>query len=71
MPPDGPDTGRSKRKILKDSFEHAAWQVQQLVCGVDEVGRGCLARSPIGRGPAHGSIASHDGMIPYRSAERR
>jgi ribonuclease HII len=42
-PPDGPDKGRSKKKILKDSFEHAAWQVQQLVCGVDEVGRGCLA----------------------------
>src|SRR5579859_3547633 len=32
-----------RTKILKDSFEKAAWQVQNVVCGVDEVGRGCLA----------------------------
>lgn len=25
------------------SYETAAWQAQKLVCGVDEVGRGCLA----------------------------
>ncbi len=30
-------------KILKDQFERAAWEAGQLVCGVDEVGRGCLA----------------------------
>lgn len=27
----------------KDYFEHEAWQAKKIVCGVDEVGRGCLA----------------------------
>lgn len=27
----------------KDFFEHAAWRRQKLLCGIDEVGRGCLA----------------------------
>jgi len=34
---------RFKGKILKNSFEKAAWVDQSLVCGIDEVGRGCLA----------------------------
>lgn len=29
--------------IKKNSYESAAWQEQKLVCGIDEVGRGCLA----------------------------
>lgn len=29
--------------ILKNSFEKAAWARSALVCGIDEVGRGCLA----------------------------
>lgn len=28
---------------IKDFFEAMAWRRQQLVCGIDEVGRGCLA----------------------------
>jgi len=27
----------------KDWYEKSAWQVQEVVCGIDEVGRGCLA----------------------------
>lgn len=27
----------------KDSFEKAAWSKNRVICGVDEVGRGCLA----------------------------
>jgi len=27
----------------KNAFEHAAWAQNRLICGVDEVGRGCLA----------------------------
>lgn len=30
-------------KFNKNSFEHEAWASQHLVCGIDEVGRGCLA----------------------------
>ncbi len=29
--------------FLKNSFEKASWSQNQLVCGLDEVGRGCLA----------------------------
>lgn len=29
--------------VSKMSYEQAAWQRNQVVCGVDEVGRGCLA----------------------------
>lgn len=29
--------------IAKNSFERAAWSSQSLICGIDEVGRGCLA----------------------------
>jgi ribonuclease HII len=32
-----------KHSGSKNSFEHAAWASQGLVCGIDEVGRGCLA----------------------------
>jgi ribonuclease HII len=28
---------------IPDFYEHTAWNLSQLVCGVDEVGRGCLA----------------------------
>lgn len=30
-------------KFNKNSFEYEAWASQHLVCGIDEVGRGCLA----------------------------
>ena len=30
-------------KVLKNQFEKDAWASGQLVCGIDEVGRGCLA----------------------------
>ncbi len=30
-------------KIKKNEFEQAAWDKQQVICGIDEVGRGCLA----------------------------
>lgn len=30
-------------KFKKNSFEYEAWASQHLVCGIDEVGRGCLA----------------------------
>lgn len=30
-------------KLTKNMFEAAAWSVGRLVCGIDEVGRGCLA----------------------------
>ncbi len=29
--------------IKKNAFEHEAWARQKLICGIDEVGRGCLA----------------------------
>src|SRR5690348_10075240 len=32
-----------KARPLKNSFEKQAWSQQQVVCGIDEVGRGCLA----------------------------
>lgn len=34
---------RHKGKILKNSFEKNAWINSLTVCGIDEVGRGCLA----------------------------
>ena len=30
-------------RLTKNSFEKTAWQVKNVVCGIDEVGRGCLA----------------------------
>lgn len=36
---------RRNQLPLKDSFEIEAWNSGNLVCGVDEVGRGCLAGS--------------------------
>lgn len=30
-------------QFIKDFFEFEAWNEQKVVCGVDEVGRGCLA----------------------------
>ncbi len=32
-----------KTRILKNAFEKKAWEQSQLVCGLDEVGRGCIA----------------------------
>ena len=32
-----------KHLFIKNSYEHAAWSSETLVCGIDEVGRGCLA----------------------------
>jgi len=34
---------KNEGNIAKNQFEKAAWQVQKVVCGIDEVGRGCLA----------------------------
>ena len=34
---------KNGKKITKNAFERAAWQVKAVVCGIDEVGRGCLA----------------------------
>lgn len=34
---------RKHDKIKKNSYEAAAWDANTLVCGIDEVGRGCLA----------------------------
>jgi ribonuclease HII len=35
---------KAKSPILKkNQFENSAWERNQLVCGIDEVGRGCLA----------------------------
>ena len=34
---------KNGEKITKNAFEKAAWQVKTVVCGIDEVGRGCLA----------------------------
>lgn len=36
-------TIRYKLRFNKDYFEKQAWESQKLVCGIDEVGRGCLA----------------------------
>jgi len=36
-------TIRRKPDFKKNSYEHDAWQKNTLICGVDEVGRGCLA----------------------------
>jgi len=34
---------RHNAYFSKNYFENAAWQAQKVVCGIDEVGRGCLA----------------------------
>lgn len=34
---------RHTATFKKNSFEKSAWQAQSIVCGIDEVGRGCLA----------------------------
>jgi ribonuclease HII len=36
-------TIKYRQRFNKDSFEAQAWQTNKLVCGIDEVGRGCLA----------------------------
>jgi len=37
------DKKRQKVNFTKDFHEFAAWENNQVVCGIDEVGRGCLA----------------------------
>jgi ribonuclease HII len=32
-----------KTRFNKNTFEHEAWKDNNLICGIDEVGRGCLA----------------------------
>jgi ribonuclease HII len=32
-----------KTRFNKNYFEHKAWSSHELICGIDEVGRGCLA----------------------------
>jgi ribonuclease HII len=34
---------RNQPIFKKNFFEHEAWATQKLICGIDEVGRGCLA----------------------------
>lgn len=34
---------KNNEKFKKNSYEKAAWSANSLVCGIDEVGRGCLA----------------------------
>lgn len=36
-------TIKYKERFKKDDFERAEWHENRLVCGIDEVGRGCLA----------------------------
>ncbi len=36
-------TIRYKERFNKNHFEHTAWAENKLICGIDEVGRGCLA----------------------------
>lgn len=36
-------TKKPSSDFPKDWYESAAWQVKNVVCGIDEVGRGCLA----------------------------
>lgn len=36
-------TIKYRPRFKKNTFEQEAWQNNQLVCGIDEVGRGCLA----------------------------
>ncbi len=36
-------TVKYKERFNKDFFEKTAWKESRLVCGIDEVGRGCLA----------------------------
>ncbi len=38
-----PPVKRKRIPRAKSAIERAVWQLQGLVCGVDEVGRGCLA----------------------------
>ena len=42
-----PRKKRKKRKkrpfFKKNTYEQLAWQESQVICGIDEVGRGCLA----------------------------
>lgn len=33
----------TRAKIIKNQYEKEAWTASQVVCGIDEVGRGCLA----------------------------
>jgi ribonuclease HII len=40
------DTSKRDKKrafFKKNSYEHVAWQLNKVVCGIDEVGRGCLS----------------------------
>ena len=34
---------KQKLNFSKNFYENSAWEAQKLVCGIDEVGRGCLA----------------------------
>jgi ribonuclease HII len=36
-------TGNRRSKITRNQFERAAWALENVIVGVDEVGRGCLA----------------------------
>lgn len=36
-------SGPRRITYQKNEFEQKAWEVQEFICGIDEVGRGCLA----------------------------
>src|SRR5665647_1415755 len=42
-----PTVKRQKEIFPKNAYEIKAWQENQVVCGIDEVGRGCLAGSVV------------------------
>jgi ribonuclease HII len=51
---------RQTVNIKKNSFEMAAWQQEQVVVGIDEVGRGCLA----------GPVVAAAVILPINKASR-
>src|SRR5579872_2948022 len=52
---------RQTVNIRKNSFEMAAWQQGQVVIGIDEVGRGCIA----------GPLVAAATILPLNKADRR
>jgi ribonuclease HII len=52
---------RQTVNIKKNSFEVAAWQQEQVVVGIDEVGRGCIA----------GPVVAAAVILPINKAHRK
>ena len=51
-------TTKEKSKFGKNFFENSAWDDNALVCGIDEVGRGCLA----------GPVVAAAVVLPHKKA---